>query len=346
MNIGQLFIVGFDGCRIETRDSLYASLQNNKPGGVILFDRNVDGTVQNISSPEQLADLIATLQTIAGEELFIAVDQEGGNVCRLKKSNGFPASDTAKEIGNKKNVQYTEKKAEELAATLSQAGINLNLAPVVDLDKNPDNPIIGRFGRAFSSDPEEVVKHASAWVRGHHKQGVMCCLKHFPGHGSSRRDSHLGFVDVSETWQPDELVPFQQLIEQGLADSIMSAHVINRQLDASGNPATLSQAMLHDVLRLKLKYDGVLLTDDLQMRAICDQWSLESAVEKALLAGADMLVIGNNLNREENLLPRCIAAVEKSIAAGVLTGKRIQESLTRITALKKKSLKLKAVSVQ
>ncbi|MGW8161259.1 MAG: glycoside hydrolase family 3 N-terminal domain-containing protein, partial [Desulfobulbales bacterium] len=271
LNIGQMFLVGFDGITVGKGHPVVEAIQLHQLGGVILFDRNVDGTRQNIRSPEQLRELNETLQKFAEVPLIIAIDQEGGKVCRLKEKDGFPSTVSARQLGEKGKRRETYRHAGLIASILAQCGINMNLAPVVDLDLNLENPIIGHYDRSFGKSTEEVVSHASVFIKAHHEQGIACCLKHFPGHGSAAADSHLGFVDITEHWQDMELEPYVQLFATGFADSVMTAHVVNRQLDAKGLPATLSEAVIGGLLRKKLGFNGVTISDDLQMKAITNR---------------------------------------------------------------------------
>ncbi len=334
MRIGQMFLIGFDGCSVEREHWLHTAVARDL-GGVILFDRNVDGAVQNISSPNQLRDLCAQLQGIATDELLIAVDQEGGMVCRLKERDGFPATMSAAVLGSG-TVQQTTLAAATLAKTLANSGINLNLAPVVDLDLNPKNPIIGRYERSFGKDPDQVVCHAQAFIQAHHQQGVACCLKHFPGHGSGGSDSHLGFVDISDDWQEQELEPYKRLIASGYSDAIMTAHLIHYGLEPRGLPATLSPSIIDNILREKLGFDGVVISDDLQMRAITDAYGFKEAVQRAVLAGVDLITVGNNLVRSEDSFTQGVAAVQELLDKGIVTCEHIERSLNRITVLKSK----------
>ncbi len=335
MNIGQMFILGFDGCTVGSNHWLTAAVRDCRLGGVILFDRNVDGTLQNISSPDQLKVLTAELQAMAPELLLITVDQEGGRVCRLKEQDGFPASTAAAVLGQG-TPEQTGISAAALATTLAEHGINLNFAPVVDLNLNPDNPIIARYERSFGSNVEEVVAHAGAFIEAHHSRSIACCLKHFPGHGSARGDSHLGFVDITDDWQPRELDPYTQLFSAGFADAVMTAHVVHRGLDPSGLPATLSPVVVRGMLRQDLGFDGVTMTDDLQMRAIADHYGFAEAVQRAVLAGVDMMVVGNNLQRSEDALAQGIAAIEELLDKGLIDADSIKASLQRIGELKQK----------
>ncbi|MHB1290204.1 glycoside hydrolase family 3 protein, partial [Georgenia sp.] len=248
--------------------------------------------------------------------------------------HGFPATRSAAELGAAGDPAATREAAYQLARTLTPAGINFNLAPVVDVDVNPTNPIIGALGRAFSADPEVVAEQAAAYVLGHRDAGVLTSLKHFPGHGSSSADSHLGFVDVTDTWSEAELVPYRRLIGAGLVDTVMAAHVFNATLDAK-LPASLSRATITGLLREELGFDGVVLTDDLQMRAITDGWPLAEAVRLAVDAGADILTFSNNIDVfTPDLGRRVYEALLDLVTAGDVSEERIARSYERIIALK------------
>lgn len=331
MNLAQLFLVGFDGCSLDDSHWLTTALRQNPPGGVILFDRNVDGTTKNFSSSAGLKALTAQLRGLAAAPLLIAVDQEGGKVRRLKERDGFPGFPTAEELG-KCGPERCAASAAAMAELLAEHGINLNLAPVADLRLNPDSPIIARYGRSFSSDPACAADCCRVFIEAHRRCGVACCLKHFPGHGSAKGDTHLGFVDITEDWQEIELEPYRLLIRDGLADVVMSAHVVHRGLDPVGLPASLSPAVTA-LLRQRLGFGGLLITDDLQMKAITAQYGYKEAVRRAVLAGADVLIVGNNLSRSPEALAEGVSAVQEVLDQGLITAERIRTSLARITAL-------------
>lgn len=335
-DIGQMFLVGFDGTEVDDGHPIVEAIVRDRLGGVILFDRNVDGTRQNIVSPVQLAELTGRLQGWAEIPLLVAIDQEGGRVCRLKKEDGFPPTLSAGVLGERGERETTYRHAAAIAAVLVECGVNVNLAPVVDLDLNADNPIISRYERSFGSATMQVVSQATAFIQAHHERGVACCLKHFPGHGSAAEDSHLGFVDMTEQWREIELEPYVELMGAGLADSVMTAHVVNRRLDGLGLPATLSEAVIGGLLRGRLGFNGVVISDDLQMKAIRGRWGFDDAVQKAVLAGVDLLIVGNNLVREQDVAARGIRAVERLLEDGKLDEKRLQQSLARIAVLKGK----------
>jgi beta-N-acetylhexosaminidase len=336
MDIGQMFLLGFDGCTVDRNHWLVEAIEQGQLGGVILFDRNVDGAVQNISSPGQLQELTAQLQELAPELLLVAVDQEGGRVCRLKERDGFPATSAAAVLGRDEPGRSTGPAATAMAATLARCGINLNLGPVVDLALNPDNPIISRYDRSFSRRAARVVAHARAFISAHHQRSIACCLKHFPGHGSSRGDSHLGFVDITADWQEQELDPYKKLFAAGFADAVMTAHVVHRGLDPSGLPATLSPLVINGMLRTDLGFGGVTMTDDLQMRAIADHYGFGEAVQRAVLAGVDLMIVGNNLVRSRNALREGVAAIRELLDRETVDADYIEASLGRIKALKQK----------
>lgn len=335
LRLGQLFLAGFDGMSVDQDHPVVDAIVQDSLGGVILFDRNIDGSRQNISSPAQLQKLTAELQSYGGNSLIIAVDQEGGRVCRLKEIDGFPVTESAGMLASGVNGQ-AGLQAELMSSTLHECGINFNLAPVVDLNLNDENPIIARYERSYGSNPDKVVALSAEFIRAHHNNGVACCIKHFPGHGSATTDSHLGFVDITDCWQEKELEPYVRLFASGFSDAVMTAHVIHRGLDSSGLPATLSKPLITGLLRDKLDFGGVIVSDDLQMKAISDRWGFEEAVQMAFLAGVDLVIIGNNLVREKNVVRRGAEAVAKLIDSGRICEAAVRASLDRVSALKQK----------
>lgn len=336
--LGQLILVGFRGLHPDACAGVARLAQDGRIGGVLLFDQEMAVPGQgrrNIESPEQVRELLAFLQAKAPLPLLTAVDQEGGRVNRLKPDYGFPPSISHQELGRLDSPDETYRRAAETAATLAAAGFNLNLAPVVDLDANPLNPIIQGKGRSFSADPEAVARHASAFVRAHRDRRVLTCAKHFPGHGSAAGDTHAGLVDVTATWQERELIPFQRLIAAGECDVIMTAHVFNRRLDPN-RPATLSPAVIDGILRGRLGYDGVVVTDDLEMKAIADHYGLEESVPRAIEAGADLLCFGNNLSYDPDIAAKALTVLTRAVESGRLAEARIDASCRRVLALKQR----------
>ncbi len=334
--IGQMVLAGFRGLELAEGNPVVADLRRRSLGGVALFDRDLPSgsPVRNIASPAQLNALDTSLSRLAAEPLLIGIDQEGGQVARLSPEHGFPPSISQQRLGALDDVEATRQAAETTAQTLRAAGINLNLAPVVDLNLNPANPIIGRYERSFSADPDIVTRHALAVIRAHHRYGVLTTLKHFPGHGSSQGDSHLGFVDVTATWRPVELQPFRALIRAGSCDAIMTAHIFNAQLDPDF-PATLSRRTVTGLLREQLGFGGVVISDDMGMGAIANNYPFETAVRLAIEAGVDILAYSNNGRVFDPAVPaRAVAAIKDLVASGTVDEGRIDQSYRRIMRLK------------
>ena len=259
--------------------------------------------------------------------------RKGGKVQRLKSEQGFAQTVSAQEIGQRDSLEFTLSQSEQSAAQLAKLGINVNFAPVVDLAITPDNPIIGRIGRAFSKNHETVTVHAQKWIEGHLRHRVLCSLKHFPGHGSSASDSHLGFVDISKGWKQMELQPYRSLIAGGYTGMIMIGHLFNSILDPDF-PATLSKKVIAGLLRNKLNFDGIVVTDDMQMKAITNHYGFEESIQCALAAGVDMIVVGNNLEYNENAVRDGVRAVLEGLATGKISEARVAEALARIERAK------------
>jgi beta-N-acetylhexosaminidase len=338
VKLGQLLLVGFRGCTPDECASVARDIREHHVGGVILFDQEMADPTRlrrNIESPAQVKALTHFLQGQAAVPLLIAIDQEGGRVNRLKAEYGFPESMAQQELGRLDRLSETYAQAETIAKNLAALGINLNLAPVVDLDAHPDNPIIQGKGRSFSADPEAVARHAAAFVRAHRAHGVLTCAKHFPGHGSAAGDTHLGLVDVTATWNERELIPFQRLIESEPSDLVMSAHVFNRRLDPV-HPATLSPRVMGGLLREKLGFRGVAISDDMEMKAISSGYGLAEALPLAIEAGLDLLCFGNNLNYDPDIAGKAIAILARAVESGRLAEARIDASWQRLLALKRR----------
>lgn len=333
--IGQMLMVGFRGAEIEQDHFIVRDIRQYHLGGVILFDYDVltRQSGRNISSPTQLKDLIASLQRAAPRPLLVAVDQEGGQVARLKPERGFAASCSHSALGRLDDLPRTYTEGAAIAAQLNRVGINVNFAPVVDLCSNPDNPVIARLERCFSDQADKVVHHAQEFVRAHNAHGVTAVIKHFPGHGSSQDDSHLGFVDVSDSWTRAELQPYARLIGEGQVAAVMTAHVFNATLDPE-HPATLSRSTITGLLRGHLGFDGVVLSDDLQMKAITEYYGLKEAVRLAINAGVDVLLFGNNLEYDPDIVPKVVGIIRELVAAGEISEQQIDESWRRILRLK------------
>ncbi|WP_069471610.1 beta-N-acetylhexosaminidase [Candidatus Marithrix sp. Canyon 246] len=335
--IGQMLLVGFRGFKVDDNSRIIQDIKKFHLGGVILFDYDFVLTKRqrNIQSSKQVKKLVKDLQAASQTSLFIAIDQEGGKVRRLRNKFGFLVTHSAQYFGKKNKPKLTYDYASKIAKKLTELGINLNFAPVVDLNINPNNPIIGKVHRSFSKYPKVVTQHASEFIRAHHKNSVLCAIKHFPGHGSSTKDSHLGIVDVTNTWKETELQPYRNLIQEQLVDAIMVAHVFNKNFDKQ-YPATLSKQIVDIELRQKLGYNGVVISDDMQMKAITKSYNFKTAIEKVIEAGIDIIVIGNNIDYDEKIVEKTVHLIKNLINDGKITEDRIEQSYKRIIALKGK----------
>lgn len=334
--IGQMLMIGFRGTAVSDTSPVLRHIRETHVGGVVLFDYDVErkSGVRNIESPAQLRRLTASLQAAARIPLFIAIDQEGGRVARLKPKHGFPPTISQQMLGDLNSADSTSAAARSMAAVLRGCGITVNFSPVLDLNTNPANPVIGGLGRSFGADPALVAKHGRIMAAEYRAAGIRSAIKHFPGHGSSRSDSHEGFVDVSGTWAHVELAPFADLIRARACDMVMTAHIFNRNWDAQ-YPATLSRSVITGLLRDSLKFDGVVISDDMQMRAITASYGLETAITRAIDAGVDILLFGNNAGTyDESIAPRAAAIIHDRVARGLVTRSRIIQSYRRIMALK------------
>jgi beta-N-acetylhexosaminidase len=338
--LGDLLLVGFRGTSLEGNDELRALICDVRVGGLILFERDAATRApRNIIDPEQLARLTGDAQALArrcaGRPLLIATDAEGGVVMRLSSRAGYAPTPSAQDLGEVEDLAVTEQEAARLGGRLREAGINWNLAPVVDVGLNPENPAVVALGRAYSSDPVEVTAHARAFIRGMHAAGVLTALKHFPGHGSSLADSHHGFTDVTETANLElELYPFRTLVADGLADAVMPAHVFNRHLD-TWHPASLSWHTIRRLLRGRLGFGGVVVSDDLLMGAITQNYGLEEAALLAVSAGVDVLLVSENtVRRDARTAARVVTAIQRALDEGRLTRATVQAALKRVEALR------------
>lgn len=330
---GQMILVGFAGDTVEDTTKIAALIGQGTVGGVMYLRTNVKSLGEVKAMNRAFAAAGAPLPP------FIALDQEGGRVERLTKAVGFAETPSAATMAKTKPPAEAERIYARMAEGLAKLGFDLNFAPVVDLNLNPNNPIIAKYGRSFGADPKTVFAYADAVVAAHRKAHVLTVLKHFPGHGSSTGDTHEGFVDITKTWRIEELDPFAALIAKGDADMVMVAHLYHAKFDTDPTakvPASLSPSWIEGVLRQKLGYQGVVITDDLQMGAIRDQFSLDQTVRRAVMAGADILLFSNTYKPHLSLARDVQDILVRDAKADPAFRARIVESYNRIAALKKR----------
>jgi beta-N-acetylhexosaminidase len=322
--VGQMFIVGLQGEALAREEK--AIIERYPFGGFILFSHNC-------YEPAQILCLCRDLwQSANTHPPFISIDEEGGRVHRLPTPfTHFPAAACLGQIGDL-NLAYQAARA--TAEELALAGINLDFAPVLDVNSNPHNPIIG--DRSFSADPQKVKVLGELWAQGLRVGGIIPCGKHFPGHGDTDKDSHFALPAVDRPLaelEKVELPPFVSACRNKV-ESLMTAHVLYRVLDPE-LPATLSQRIITGLLRKKLDYDGVVFSDDMEMKAISDNYRQQEAVALCVRAGIDVMLFCHDLSRAIQALEFLCSEFEKDATVRA----RVEKSYNRITKLKQDFLK-------
>ena len=339
--IGQLLIVGFQGTSSEDSgvQTVIEDIRASRIGGIIPYR-------YNIRRPKQITTLNHLFLEAAEEAdlptLFTTVDQEGGKVQRLGPEKGFQGFPSPEEIITKE-VSEIQEIYRAMATELKECGFNWDFAPCVD--RNPEGykcPVLGELERLYGSDTDSVVKYAGIMIDVFHEEKLLNCIKHFPGHGSAKEDSHQGFVDVTDVWKKEEMDPFFKLAKKGKVDAVMTAHVFNEKLDDT-YPATLSEVTLKKLRRAG--YEGIIISDDLHMSAIQEKFGFEEAAVKALQAGNDMVIYSNNTSAAASIegfapdpdLPgKFIQVILDAIENKELSEKQIEDSFARVQKLKKK----------
>jgi beta-N-acetylhexosaminidase len=315
--IAGLFGVGFHG-RSPSPEVL--ALVRRGVGGVVLFGRNVE-------EAGQVAELVAELKRAAGRPLLVSIDQEGGRVARLRERHGFTELPPMRALGDTGDEALAREVGLLVGRELRAVGIDQDYAPVVDVDTNPGNPVIG--DRSLSRDPEVVSRLGAALARGLQAAGVAACAKHFPGHGDTSQDSHTDLPRLPhplERLDRVELAPFRALARAGVA-SVMTAHVVFEAIDPA-RPATLSPGVLR-VLRGRVGFDGCCISDDMEMKAVVDHFPLEEAVPAALAAGVDLLLVCHDAAVQE----RAIDVARRAVESGRVPRARIAEARARVARL-------------
>lgn len=332
--VGQLFIVRPEAlaaqCNAETAaavdrvdDAVISRLEEYPVGGVALFSRNITGA-------KQLPEFISDLQKNSKYPLFIAVDEEGGNVARVANSGYFEVASykSMEDIGKSGDTSKAEDVGRQIGLYLKKLGFNLDFAPVADTNTNPQNIVIG--DRSYGSDPSQVARMVSAQLDGMHDSGIMGTLKHFPGHGDTKDDTHSGYVSIEKTWdelKECELIPFTAALPK--ADMVMVSHITAVNVTNDNLPASMSEAMITDKLRNELGYDGVVITDAMAMGAIADNYTSAQAAVTSVKAGVDIVLMPQNLDE-------AFEAVVNAVSDGEISTTRLDESVMRILKLKAK----------
>jgi beta-N-acetylhexosaminidase len=320
--IGQLAIIGFDGT--EMNDNIKELIQNYHVGGVIFFK-------ENITSRSQTLSLVEAMNNYNGNAvpLFLAVDEEGGRVSRIPSEYlKLPSSGY---IGKKNNEVLSNKVGEALGDEVGSLGLNLDFAPVLDINSNPKNPIIG--DRAFGNNADLVSRLGLSTMKGIQSKGIISAVKHFPGHGDTSVDSHKGLPLVNNDLtrlRSFELIPFKKAIDNG-ADMVMVAHILLPKLD-SQYPASLSKNVITDLLRKELGFNGVIITDDMTMGAITLNYDINKAAVTSLKAGSDIVLVCHDFNKEKTVLD----SIRNAVNNKELTQEEIDDKVYRILKLKEK----------
>jgi beta-N-acetylhexosaminidase len=329
---GQMIVMGFqgDGAGDVSVRAVAGMIERSEIGGVLYLR----GNVASLRAVGEMNALFAAAAPDAALPPLIALDQEGGQVERLTRDVGFEELPSAERIAAGNSTAQAEAIYAGLAERLAALGFNVNFGPVVDVNTNPDNPIIARYGRAFSPDPDAVSRYAAAFIDAHHRAGLLTALKHFPGHGSSTGDSHEGFVDITDTWSESELEPFRALIAAGEADMVMTGHLVRRSSGDGELPASLSVAAIDGELRGRLGFEGVVVSDDMEMGAIKDHFSRAEAVLAAVRAGTDILLSSAAADPEIGPAGEIRAILVAEAGRDPAFRVRIEESYARILALK------------
>lgn len=322
----RMLMLGFIGDNTDTDGAqiLADHLREQRIGGVLFLRHNV-------RSREGVEGLTALFGSIA-PKAWMAVDQEGGAVQRLSSDLGYTAIPRAYVVSQERSVEEARDLYAAAAAEFRSAGFNLNLAPVADF-QNDENGVIGRWGRGYGAEARRIADYAGAFIEAFEAAGAACSIKHFPGHGTSSGDSHHGFVDITHSWSDAELAPFERLIETDHAHLIMGGHLTHEGLDPAGDPVTFSRPILDDLLRDQMGYSGALITDDLDMGAIRENYDQRTAVIRSIQAGNDIIMMSNSAAPDPELPQRFAGWVEQAVATGELLESQIDASMARLDQL-------------
>lgn len=330
---GQMIVVGFAGDSVDDKGvaAVREEIATGGIGGVMFLQVNV-------ASRNNVEAMNEAFRAAAPDGLppFITLDQEGGQVERLTSEVGFKEIPDAATVARTIPVDEVRPLYAAQARAIAEWGFSVNFAPVVDLDINPDNQVIAKFGRSFGAGADSVALYAEQVIAAHHENGLLTALKHFPGHGSSTADSHEGYVDITRTWTDKELTPYRNLIAGGYSDFVMVGHLIDTEVDPSGLPSSFSRVWIDERLRGELGFTGVVITDDLEMGAIREHFDLEETVTRAVEAGVDVLLFSNTAKPRTSLADEVRAILVAKAEADPAFKARIEQSYARIVALKQR----------
>lgn len=329
---GQMIMVGFQGNAASNAQvkALQAHVANGRVGG-LMYLRN------NVQSLNEVKKMNAAFGAGAAVPPFIALDQEGGYIERLTSKVGFKEIPAAADVAKNMSADAAKTLYGDLAGKLAALGFNMNFGPVVDVNINRSNPIIAKYKRAYSADPAVVSRYGASFVAGHRQSKVLTALKHFPGHGSSASDSHEGFVDVTKSWQAVELDPYRVLVANNMVDMVMVGHLFHSSFVTNASdqtPSSLSRNWIEGVLRHQLNFDGVVISDDMEMSAIRAHFGFEEAIVQAVTAGVDVLLFSNTARYRAGLPNEILAILVRRAEADPVFRARIEQSYNRIMALK------------
>ena len=328
--IGQLLVVSYSGTNPDSAGVKVAAqaLRRSEIGGVLTFRHNIESAEATRAVNNLFADANPVLPALIG------IDQEGGAVRRVKESEGAPNTPSAEDVA-KGSLEEAYETYREMAENLADLGFTVNFGPVVDLAVNPTNPVIARYGRSFGAAPEDVVGYAETFIEAHEAAGVATSLKHFPGHGSSRADSHSGAIDLTPTWRREELVPFAELIGRHIVDMVMIGHLELAGISGPGDlPASLSPIAIDGFLRNTLCFDGLVISDDLAMDAIEDRWGSAEAARLMIAAGGDLALISLPTGKGMEIIAAITDRLEEEAEASPRFADKIRHAYARVATRK------------
>lgn len=326
--IGQMIILGFKGNSVKSKGfkTVLNQVEKGEIGGVIFFEDNIKNKEEFLKMTTALKNSKAKIKP------FISIDMEGGYVLRMNENNGFKNFKSAKEVSNL-TTKEAYKEYSDMAEELAKMNINLNYAPCVDLAINKDS-IIETKERSYSSDPKIVVKYAKEFIKAFDDKKIATSIKHFPGHGSPTGDTHLGFVDATNTYKDEELIPYMELANLKPTQTVMVSHLYNKNIDAR-YPSSLSYNTIEKFLRIQTDFKGVTITDDLDMGAIRKNYELYEIVPLAVNAGENVLLFSNREKGDEKLAKKINLIIKNGLIEGLILPSNILDSYKKIVKLKK-----------